>query len=40
MKYALFEFGKKTIFSQFFKNLLNAIDMSLLWVYGVDENVI
>ena len=40
MKTTLLEVGKKTVFPQFFKNLLNGINVSLAWVLSVDENVI
>ena len=40
MKTTLFEVGKKAVFPQFLKNLSNGIDVSLAWVFGVDENVI
>ena len=40
MKSALFEFGKKTIFPQFFKNPSKGIDVGLAWVIGIDEDII
>ena len=40
MKLALFEFGKKAIFLQFFKNSLNNIDVGLTLVFDINENII
>ena len=40
MKTTLLEVGKKAIFLQFFENSLNSIDVSLAWVFGLDEDVI
>ena len=40
MKWALFEFSKKTIFPQFFKNLSNNINMGLSLVLGINEKII
>ena len=36
----LFEVGKKAVFPQFLKNLSNGIEVSLAWVFVVDEDVI
>ena len=40
METIFLEISKKAVFLQFFKNLSNGIDMSLAWVFGVDEDVI
>ena len=40
MKTTLLELGKKAVFLQFLNNPLNDIDVSLAWVFGVDEEVI
>ena len=40
MKPVFFEFGKKTMFFQFFKNLLNSIDLALDLIFDVKQNII
>ena len=40
METTFLEVGKKNVFPQFFKNLSNNVDMSLAWVFGIDEDVI
>lgn len=35
-----FQMNKKNVFSQFFENLSNGIDMSLSWILSIDEDVI
>ena len=40
METTLLEVGKKAVFPQFLKNPLDGIDVSLAWVFGVDEDVI
>ena len=40
MKMTFLEVGKKAIFPQFLKNPSNGIDVSLAWVFGIDEDVI
>ena len=40
MKMALFELGKKPIYLQNFQNLLDRIDMSLVWVFYINENIL
>ena len=40
METTFFEFGKKAVCPQFFKNPLNDVDVSLVWVFGIDKDVI
>ena len=40
VKLALFEFGKKAMFLQFFENPSNDIDVGLAWVLNIDEDII
>ena len=40
METASFELGKKAVFPQFLENQLNGVDVSLVWVLGVDKDVI
>ena len=37
---AFLEVDKKAVFPQFFENPSNGINVSLAWVFGVDEDVI
>ena len=40
MKTTFFEVSKKAVFPQFLKNPSNIIDVSLAWVFSVDDDVI
>ena len=40
MKLTLLEVGKKFVFSQFFENTSNGIDVKLIWIFGMDKNII
>lgn len=40
MEITFLKFGKKAIFPQKFQNPLDHIDISLAWVFGIDEDVI
>ena len=40
METTLLEVGKKAVFPQFLENPSDGIDVSLVWVLGVDEDVI
>ena len=40
METIFLEVGKKAVFPQFLKNLSNDVDVSIVWVFGVNENVI
>ena len=40
MEMAFLEVDKKAVFPQFFENPSNGINVSLAWVFGVDEDVI
>ena len=40
METAFLEVGKKAVFLQFLENPSNGIDVSLAWVFGIDEDVI
>ena len=40
MKTILLEVGQKAVFPQFLKNPSNSIDVSLTWVFVVDEDII
>ena len=40
MEMVFLKVGKKAVFPQFLKNLLNGINMSLAWGLGVDKEVI
>ena len=40
MKMTLLELGKKAVFPQFLKNPSNSIDVSLTWVFSIDEDFI
>ena len=40
MKTTLLEVGKKAVFPQFLENPSDGVNMSLAWVFGIDEDVI
>ena len=40
MKTAFLKVGKKAVLPQFFENPSNGIDVSLAWVFDIDEDVI
>ena len=40
METAFLEVGKKAVFPQFLKNPSNGIDVSLTWVFRIDDDVI
>ena len=40
MKLALLKDDKKTIFFQFFENLLSSINVGFAWVLGIDKDII
>ena len=40
IKLTLLGFAKKTVFLQFFKDLLNGIDVRLTWVFIIEKDII